>query len=125
MGASLISGTINSVAQPVLAQITDSVAQPVLAQITDNSNRQQAVFRKMLRFTSYLAFPAMFGLALIAPEFIHLAIKDKWMPCVPILQTLCIWGAFLPITTLCSNLVISQGSPSESCKYWLYSSSTA
>ena len=97
MGASLISGTINS------------VAQPVLAQITDNSNRQQAVFRKMLRFTSYLAFPAMFGLALIAPEFIHLAIKDKWMPCVPILQTLCIWGAFLPITTLCSNLVISQG----------------
>ena len=41
MGASLISGTINS------------VAQPVLAQITDNSNRQQAVFRKMLRFTSY------------------------------------------------------------------------
>lgn len=31
MGASLISGTINS------------VAQPVLAQITDNSNRQQAV----------------------------------------------------------------------------------
>ena len=31
------------------------------------------------------------------------------MPCVPILQTLSSWGAFLPITTLCSNLVISQG----------------
>ena len=106
MGASLISGTINS------------VAQPVLAQITDNSNRQQAVFRKMLRFTSYLAFPAMFGLALIAPEFIHLAIKDKWMPCVPILQTLCIWGAFLPITTK-GNRTSTCGipSPSESCRY--------
>lgn len=97
MGASLISGMINS------------VAQPILSQVTDNTNRQQAVFRKMLRFTSYLSFPSMFGLALIAPEFIELTIQTKWMPCVPMLQTLCVWGAFLPISTLCSNLIISKG----------------
>ncbi len=97
MGASLISGMMNS------------VAQPILSQVTDNTNRQQAVFRKMLRFTSYLSFPSMFGLALIAPEFIELTIQTKWMPCVPMLQTLCVWGAFLPISTLCSNLIISKG----------------
>lgn len=97
MGASLISGMMNS------------VAQPILSQLKDNDNRQQAVFRKMLRFTSYLSFPAMFGLALIAPEFIELTIGTKWLPCVPMLQTLCVWGAFFPITTLCSNLIISKG----------------
>lgn len=86
-----------------------SVAQPVLSQLSESQNRQQSAFRKMLRFTAYLSFPAMFGLALIAPEFIYLTIQDKWMPCVPILQILCIWGAFLPITTLCSNLIISKG----------------
>lgn len=97
MGSSFISGMINS------------VAQPVLSQISDDKDRQQKVFRKMLRFTSYLSFPAMFGLALIAPEFIQLTIQEKWMSCVPILQILCLWGAFMPITTLCSNLIISKG----------------
>ena len=51
----------------------------------------------------------MLGLALIAPEFILLTIKDKWIDCIPILQQLCIWGAFFPITTLCSYLLISRG----------------
>lgn len=97
MGSSFIGGMISSVAQPVLSQLSES------------QDRQQNAFRKMLRFTAYLSFPAMFGLALIAPEFIYLTIQDKWMPCVPILQILCIWGAFLPITTLCSNLIISKG----------------
>lgn len=97
MGSSFISGMLNS------------VAQPVLSQLSEDTDRQQKVFRKMLRFTAYLSCPAMFGLALIAPEFIHLTIQDKWMPCVPILQILCVWGAFMPITTLCSNLLISKG----------------
>lgn len=97
MGSSFISGMLTS------------VAQPVLSQVAEDTDRQQKVFRKMLRFTAYLSCPAMFGLALIAPEFIRLTIQDKWMSCVPILQILCVWGAFMPITTLCSNLLISKG----------------
>lgn len=97
MGSSLISSTIGGVAQPVFSQASGDV------------NKQLGIFRKMLRFTSYISFPTMFGLALIAPEFILLTIKDKWIDCIPILQQLCIWGAFLPITTLCSHLLISRG----------------
>lgn len=97
MGSSLISSTIGGVAQPIFAQATDDKA------------KQLSIFRKMLRFTSYISFPTMLGLALIAPEFILLTIKDKWIDCIPILQQLCIWGAFFPITTLCSYLLISRG----------------
>ena len=97
MGYSLISGMING------------VAQPVLTQVTDDKERQLRVFRKMMRFTAFVAFPAMFGLSLIAPELITIAITDKWIESALILQLLCISGAFIPITTLCSNLVISKG----------------
>ena len=97
MGHSLISGMING------------VAQPVLTQVTDDKERQLRVFRKMMRFTAFVAFPAMFGLSLIAPELITIAITDKWIESALILQLLCISGAFIPITTLCSNLVISKG----------------
>lgn len=88
-----------------------SVAQPVLREVADDPGRQQNVFRKMLRFTSFLSFPAMFGLALIAKEFIIITITDKWVSCVPILQILCVWGAFMPVLSLYSRLILSKGKP--------------
>ena len=97
MGSSFISNT--------MAQ----VAQPVLASINDEDNRQQRIFRKMLRFTSFIAFPLMFGLALVAHEFILLTVGPTWERCVPLLQILCLGGSCLPIHTLYQNLIISRG----------------
>ena len=50
----------------------------------------------MMRFTAFLVFPAMFGLAMISHEFIILLISDKWIESIPLLRILCISGAFLP-----------------------------
>ncbi len=97
MGHSLITGMVNG------------VAQPVLAQVSDDKERQSRVFRKMLRFTAFISFPAMFGLSLVAPELITIAITDKWAASAEILRLLCISGAFIPIITLYSNLLISKG----------------
>lgn len=97
MGHSLVSGMVNS------------VAQPVLLSVSDDRDRQLRVFRKMLRFTAFVAFPAMLGLSLVAPELIVITIKAKWLPSVTILQILCIGASFIPITNLYSNLIISKG----------------
>jgi len=99
----------NTMANSLVANTVNQVAQPVLTQITDEDDRQQRVFRKLLRFTAFLSFPAMFGLALIAPQFILIAIKDKWIDCVPLLQILCISGAFMPFYTAYQNLFLSRG----------------
>ena len=97
MGHSLITGMVSSVALPVLRQVADD---PV---------RQCRVFRKMLRFTAFISFPVMLGLSLIAPEMITLTIGSKWLPSAHILQLLAIGGAFLPVTSLYTNLLISKG----------------
>ncbi len=96
MGHSLISGTMQQ------------VAQPVLASINEEENRQLNVFRKMLRFTAFLSMPAMLGLAFIA-DFIVVLLGEQWTDSVPLLRMLCISGAFLPIHTLYQNLFISNG----------------
>lgn len=103
MGSSFISNTMQQVAQPVLTQasVTDNDEEPLV--------RQERVFRKMLRFTAFVTFPLMLGLALVAREFIVLTITERWLPCVPLLQTLCIGGAFLPLHTLYQNFIISRG----------------
>ena len=97
MGYSLVGGMVNS------------IAQPVLAGVSDDSGRQVRIFRKMLRFTSMLSFPAMLGLAAVAPEFVVLALGRQWTGCVPYLQVLCMAGAFIPVSQLYSNLLVSKG----------------
>lgn len=99
----------NSMGYSFISEMVQGVAQPVLAQIDSEVARQQNVFRKMLRFTAFVAFPVMFGLSLIAKELIVIAITDKWLFAATILQILCIGGAFFPITRLYSNLIISKG----------------
>ena len=53
----------------------------------------------------------MLGLAIIARELIVIAVTDKWIDSVPLMQILCIGGAFMPITTLYGNLFNSVGKP--------------
>lgn len=97
MGAQLISGMVQG------------VAQPMFVQVGDDGKRLQRAFRKMLRFTSLLAFPCMFGLALTAEPLIQITIGAKWLSSAHLMQMLCVAGAFMPVTVLYHNLLISRG----------------
>ena len=99
----------NTMANQLVSNTVAQVAQPVLTRITDDQERQRRVFGKMLRFTAFMAFPAMFGLAMVAPQVILLAIGEKWIDSIPLLQILCISGAFIPLYTVYQNLFLSQG----------------
>ena len=86
-----------------------SVAQPVLSTLSDDKGRQLNALRKMLRFTAFVSFPAMFGLSFTSHELIVLAVTDKWLPSANIMQILCIGGAFIPFSGLFSQLMLSRG----------------
>ena len=51
----------------------------------------------------------MLGLSLVSKELIVIAITEKWLESADIMQMLCIWGAFIPVINLFSNLLISRG----------------
>lgn len=99
MGYGTISGTINSIGQPVLREANDC------------GERLQRVFRKLLRFTSFVSFPCMFGMAIISRELIVIAVTEKWLESAGVMQILCIGSAFLPIGVLCGNLFNSIRRP--------------
>ncbi len=91
-----VSGTIGQIAQPVLVSISEE-------------DRERHVFRKMMRFTAFLSFPCLFGMSFVSHEFILVLIGDRWAQCVPLMQVLCIGGAFMPLYALYQNLAISSG----------------
>lgn len=109
-----ICGMVQGVAQPMLVEssTTNSDSPPP----AEGNNPLSIIhyplikaFRKLLRFTCFVSFPAMLGLALIARDFVVVLLGEKWSASVPLLQMLCIYGAFAPVVTLYSNLVISRG----------------
>ena len=96
LGSTTITGMLQGVTQPVFARI-------------DDVERKRRIFRKMLRFTAFVSFPAMLGLALVAREFITITITAKWLPAAQLMQLLCVAGAVIPVTQYYANFVISQG----------------
>ena len=97
MGAETVNGMVNG------------LAQPVLAKVADDDERQLRVFRKMLRFTAFVSFPLLLGLSLVAPQIIVIAITDKWIESAYMLRILAVWGAFMPIQSMFTNLMVSRG----------------
>ena len=96
----------NTQANTFVSGTMSQVIQTVLVSVSDDKERQKRVFRKMLRFTSFFAFPVMLGLAFVSREFVEVVLGEKWVECIPLLQVLCVGGAFMPLYTVYQHLAI-------------------
>lgn len=96
----------NTQANTFVSGTLTQVVQTVLVSVNDDKERQKRVFRKMIRFTAFVAFPVMLGLAMVAKEFVVVVLGNKWLDCIPLLQVLCIAGAFIPFYTVYQHLAI-------------------
>lgn len=99
----------NTMANSFVANTLWQVVQTVLVAAGDERERRCRVYRKMMRFTAFMSFPLMFGLALVAEELIFCTIGEQWADSVPLLRILCLSGAFVPFYTMYQNLAISSG----------------
>lgn len=80
----------------------NSVLFPAISREQDNKERVRNITRRAIRTSSYIMWPMMIGLGVVAKPLISLMLTDKWLPCVPFLQIACFTYAFWPIHT--SNL---------------------
>lgn len=76
-----------------------SVMLPVLSAEQDNIPRVKNMMRRAIVTSSFIIFPLMVGLAVVAEPLIKLLLTDKWLPAVPFLQIFCATYALWPIHT--------------------------
>lgn len=76
-----------------LTSVINKVAFPSLSQVQDDSQKLRNGYFRTLRFSVFLAFPAAAGIALVAPSFVRVFFGADWIPMVPVLQALAVWGA--------------------------------
>jgi len=76
-----------------------SVLFPVISKSQGDTTKVKALTRRSIKTSAYIITPLMFGLAAVAEPLILLVLTEKWLPCVPFLQVLCINSALMPLQT--------------------------
>ena len=60
-----------------------SVMLPALASQQDDKKRVKAMMRRAIMTSSFIMFPMMVGLAVVAEPVVKIILTDKWLPAVP------------------------------------------
>ena len=92
-----------------LTGVIQQVTFPVLSQIQDDDKRLATNYRRMLRFTVFIIFPIMIGMAALAHPLVIALVTDKWEQCVPYLQIVCFSLMWYPVHAINLNLLQVKG----------------
>lgn len=92
-----------------ITQVLSTSFLPTLSEVQDDEERFRRVVTKMNRFTSYLLFPCMIFLIVMATPMFHVLFGTKWDASIILFQLLLIRGIFTVTNTLYNNYILSLG----------------
>ena len=96
----------------IITNINTSISRvtyPVLSNNKDDEKKYKELLRMAVRNSSYVVHPGLVLLMVIAQPFISFLLTEKWLPCVPFLQILCVYWMAQPLLTNYSNVMKSLG----------------
>lgn len=89
--------------------IISRVTFPILSGIQDDDERLAFAYRKYIRLASFIIFPLMIGLAVLAKPLIILLLTEKWLGIVVLLQILCLDWMLDHLSIINLNLLYVKG----------------
>jgi O-antigen/teichoic acid export membrane protein len=88
--------------------ILNQVLFPAIASLQNNLPELRQLLLRYFRFTALLLYPMMFGLAVVAGEFVGVAYGPRWSPIVLPLEIFCAVGTVMiisnPLYSLCNGV---------------------
>ncbi len=92
-----------------ITAIISKVSLPVLSLIQNEDEKLSFAYRKIIKYTSFVLFPLMVGLMVVADPFIRVLLSEKWLGTVPIMQILCLGFMIDHLSALNLNLLYVKG----------------
>ena len=87
----------------------DSVLLPTMSNVQDDREKVKAITRCSIMVSSYIMWPMMIGLAVVAETLVRLLLTDKWLMAVPFLQIACFSLGLEPLQTSNLNAIKAVG----------------
>lgn len=86
-----------------------SVLFPAIASQQKDRETVRGMTRRAMKISAYILSPMLFGLAAVAEPLVELVLTEKWLPCVPYLQILCINCVLTPLHTANTQAILALG----------------
>ncbi|MBM3206922.1 MAG: lipopolysaccharide biosynthesis protein, partial [Candidatus Staskawiczbacteria bacterium] len=97
----LVSGTVTSV--------IEQVTYPLFSSLKNEQDRMISVFRRVIRMASFINFPSIVLLSVLAEPIVLILLTDKWAEVVPLLQWMAFGRILYPMSALNLNLLNANG----------------
>jgi len=100
---------ISSLPSGIVGNVFKSVSYPVLSSIQEDDERFNKIYLRFIRAASFISFPLMFLLIIIAKPLFILVLSKKWIDAVIFFQIISIGGMLMPLITISGNIPLIKG----------------
>ncbi len=101
--------TIASIPVEKVSTMIGRVTPSILSAVQNDSAALRRYVSKLTEGIALLTFPAAVGLALVAPDFVMLALGEKWRAAIVPLQLLAVYASFRSIVTIIPQVAQMTG----------------
>ncbi|OJF90748.1 lipopolysaccharide biosynthesis protein, partial [Alkalibacterium sp. 20] len=92
-----------------VASSVEKVSYPVLSNIQDDPERLKSGFKKIVKNSVFLTFPAMLGLVTVAAPAFRLLLGENWIPAIPYFQIISLSGMLTSLNSINLNILQVKG----------------
>ncbi|WP_342304722.1 lipopolysaccharide biosynthesis protein [Methanolobus sp. ZRKC5] len=114
LGFYSIALTVASFFTIQISHVIYQVVFPVFSKLQHDMDKMKSVFLNSLKYLSFFIFPSAAGIIVVSNQFINVFYGSKWLPAVPLIQILCIYGSAQSISKVTSSVYLASGTPHKS-----------
>lgn len=92
-----------------ITQMVVTVNFPILSQMQDDNEKLVKTYKKLICASMFILCPILIVMVAVGYPLIDVVLGEKWLPCVPYLQILCLGFLFEPLTHINLNLLYVKG----------------
>jgi PST family polysaccharide transporter len=109
LGTYSLAWTFARIVPERLANVVIGVAPSFLAAVRDDLPVLRQWIYALTEALALVTFPMLVGIALTAPDLVHLAVGDRWQSAVMPLRLLALYGAFDSVLQLVTRGLVAAG----------------
>ena len=99
-----------------ITSVISSVAFPSYSQVQSDTEKLRNSFYRTIRVSSFISFPAAVGIIAVAPSFVRGLLGEEWLPIIPVMQLLAVWGLLRSINSASTPVFLATGRPDFATK---------
>jgi O-antigen/teichoic acid export membrane protein len=116
LGLYQMANRISNLPATEVTHVISQVTFPTYSKLQDNRQGLKDLYLKVIRIISFIVFPIGGLIFVLAPDFTRIFLGEKWMPMVPAVKILSLFGVVRSLGATVGPILYSTGRPSIQAK---------